>query len=416
MEIVVSKNLIKLAEEISVPLYVVGGKVRDTLLNYETNDIDICSALKADEMENVCKKLGYKVNVVNKKLGTLLINPSKDEYYEYTPFRVENYVKGHSPETVEFVEDISTDAKRRDFSVNSIYVNVLTKEVFDPYEGRKDVEKQQIKCVETPVKVFSSDGLRILRLVRFASKLGFKVEKNTLKTAREMTYMLKDISPERKKKELDEIVNAEKKHNLKVNNFIKIFNKLNIYKYLFLLPLNKYKIKINKDYNNYFMLAEEYRFVGFMVLFLLNKYEFKHMPDSQVVFDIQNILGNALRCSNTEIKRTLNAYRVLQDLKFRPLNEFTARNYHNLTDFERKIVNTFVDAKPVSMLIINLHNSGIPLSDKELKISAQEIGEMVGDKYITRIKQVLMEGCLLGQIKNDNESLRWFIENNILKK
>ena len=158
---------------------------------------------------------------------------------------------------------------------------------------------------------------------------------------------------------------------------------------MFLLPLNKYKIKINKDYNNYFMLAEEYRFVGFMVLFLLNKYEFKHMPDSQVVFDIQNILGNALRCSNTEIKRTLNAYRVLQDLKFRPLNEFIARNYHNLSDFERKIVNTFVDAKPVSMLIINLHNSGIPLSDKELKISPQEIGEMVGDKYITRIKQVL---------------------------
>lgn len=416
MDIKISDKLINLAKEIKVPLYIVGGYVRDYFLGFFNDDIDICGSVLPDEMIKVCKKLNYKVNVVNKKLGTLLINPKGDEYYEYTPFRVENYSKGHSPDEVKFVEDIVVDAKRRDFTSNSIYINVLTREIFDPYNGRYDISKKQIKCIETPDKVFSSDGLRILRMVRFASTLGFKVEKNTLKTAKEMTYMLTDISAERKKKELDDLVIVEKKHGLKENNFIKIFNKVNIYKYLFLLPLEKYKIKTNRDYFNFFKLEKEYRFVGFMTLFLLNKYNYEHMPDSQVVFDIQNILGNALRCSNGEIKNTICVFRVLQDLKYKKLNPFIARNYHNLTDFEKKIVNAFVEVKEVSLMILNMYNKGIPLTKKQLKITPEEIGELVGEKYIGKVQEILMEGCLIQKINNNNEELKSFILNTILKK
>jgi len=416
MEMKISDNLIVLAKEMNTPLYIVGGFVRDYFLNYHTDDIDICSALPTEEMTKLCKKLKFKVNTVNKRLGTLLINPNKDEYFEYTPFRVENYTKGHSPDAVEFVDDINLDVKRRDFTINSIYINVLTKEIFDPYNGQNDIKKQQVKCIETPKVVFSSDGLRILRLVRLSSTLGFKIDRSTLKTAKDMTIMLRDISGERKKKELDQLVVAEKKHGLKENNFIKHFNSLNIYKYLFLLPLDKYKIKINKDYYNFFKLSEEYRFVGFMVLFLLNKYNFNYMPDQQAVFDIQNIMGNVLRCSNGEVKNTIFAFRVLQDLKYKQLNPFIARNYHNLTESEKKVVNAYVDVKPVSMMILNLHNQGIPLTKKQLKLTAQEIGEMVGEKYISRVQDVLMEGCLLGQIKNDSDSLKEFITSQILNK
>lgn len=417
MDIKINDNLIKLAEEMNTPLYLVGGYVRDYYLGRTSDDIDICSAMPYDKMQELCKSLGFRVNIVNKRLGTLLISPEENVHFEYTPFRVENYVKGnHTPESVEFVDDIAIDAKRRDFTINSIYVNVLTKEVFDPYNGIKDIEKKIVKTIETPEKVFAADGLRILRLVRFASSLDFKIDKKTLKIAREMSYQLRDISAERKKRELDQIVVAENKYGINQNRFVEHFNKINIYKYLLLLPLMKYKIKKNKDYIKYFELSEEYRFVGFMILFLLNKYEYQHMLDSQVVFDVQNILGNVLRCSNIELKQTLNVYRVLQDLKYKPLNVFIARNYHNLTNFERKIVNAFVDVKPVSLVILNLHQQGVPLNEKELKISSEEIGALVGDKYISKVKQILLEGCLMGHIENNNEKLVDFIKTKIINE
>jgi len=417
MGIKISDNLIKLAKNMDSPLYLVGGKVRDYYLNYENDDIDICSAIDYEKMVQLCKKLGYKVNVVNKRLGTLLINPSGSEYFEYTPFRIENYTKGnHSPDSVEFVDDIVLDAKRRDFSMNAIYINVLTGEVLDKYNGIDDIKNNVVKCVETPEKVFSSDGLRLLRLVRFASVLGFKIDKKTLKVAKEMTYQLRDISAERKKAELDKLVVAEKQHNLQVNSFIKIFNSLNIYKNMFLLPLDKYKIKLNKDYFNFFKLDEEYRFVGFMVLFLLNKYNFKHMVDNQVVFDIQNIMGNSLRCSNIEMKQVLNIYRVLQDMKFLPLSVYHAKNYHNLSNMEKNVVNAFIDVKPVSILIANMHNKGIPFNVKGLQITSQEIGDLVGEKNISKVQEILLEGCLGGYINNSNEELRDFIKNEIIKK
>ena len=154
IKIKVSDNLIILAKALSCPLYIVGGRVRDSIIGYNNDDIDICSACSVEEVLDACKKLKYKVDVVNKRLGTLLIRPNENEHYEYTPFRKENYTKGHSPDSVEFVRDISVDASRRDFAINCIYYNVLTGEIFDPYDGIKDINKKCVKCVETPSKVF----------------------------------------------------------------------------------------------------------------------------------------------------------------------------------------------------------------------------------------------------------------------
>lgn len=412
----ISDNLINLAKALSSPLYVVGGQVRDTIIGYTSDDIDICSACKTEEVVKVAKELGYKVDVINKRLGTILIRPNDDEHFEYTTFRKENYVKGHSPEDVEFIEDVSVDASRRDFAINSIYYNVLTGEVFDPYNGIKDIQKKVVKCVETPRKVFSSDGLRILRFVRFVSTLGFKPDKKTLAIAKAMTHQLRDISGERKKRELDYLVNAEKKHGLKENLFIKTFNKLNIYKHLFLLPCEKYKIKINKDYYNFFNLDEDKRFVGFMVLFLLNKYEYKYMPLSQVSLDTSNILSGVLRCSNEEISQVRNCFVVLQELKYKPLNNFIAVNYQKLTDFEKLVVNQFVDVKPVSLLLVHMINNNIPVNENKLKISNEDIIKLMGEKYISKIKHLLLEACLLGKLENDNEKLIEFIKKNVLKE
>ena len=180
MEIFVSENLISLAKELSKPLYIVGGRVRDEIIGLKNDDVDICSASRTEEIESVCKKLKFKCDIINKKLGTILIRPNDNEYFEFTTFRKESYTKGHTPSEVDFVEDIEVDASRRDFTVNSIYYNVLTKEIFDPYNGISDIQKKIIRCIETPEKVFKDDGVRILRMIRFACSLGFKIEKKTL--------------------------------------------------------------------------------------------------------------------------------------------------------------------------------------------------------------------------------------------
>ena len=88
----ISNNLINLVKELSNPLYVVGGRVRDSIIGYGSDDIDICSACKTEEVVGVAKKLGYKVDVINKRLGTVLIRPDDNEHFEYTTFRKENYV------------------------------------------------------------------------------------------------------------------------------------------------------------------------------------------------------------------------------------------------------------------------------------------------------------------------------------
>jgi len=113
------KNLAKISPK---SIYIVGGYVRDFFLGYDNNDIDICGALSCDEIMQISTKLGYDCVMVNEKLGTMLISAPNGEKYEYTPFRVENYTRGHSPSEVEFVDDISPDAKRRDFSINCIYI------------------------------------------------------------------------------------------------------------------------------------------------------------------------------------------------------------------------------------------------------------------------------------------------------
>lgn len=414
MEIVVSENLIKLANELSKPLYIVGGRVRDEILGLKNDDVDICSASKPDEVESVCKKLKFKCDVINKRLGTILIRPNNEEHFEFTTFRKETYTKGHTPSEVDFVDDISVDASRRDFTVNSIYYNILTKEIFDPYNGILDLKKKLIRCVETPEKVFKDDGVRILRMVRFACSLGFEIEKRTFKIAKEMTFNLRDISAERKKKELEQIVVAEKKYGLKKNDFIKYFNKLNIYKNFWLLPCEKYKIRQNKDVEKFFKLEADKRFVGFMVLFLLNKYNYEEMPTSLVIGDVQNIVGLALRASNEEQHNVLSCMLVLQELMYKPLNNFSAVNYQKLTDFEKLVVNEFVDVKPVSMLLVSMINNGIPVNESKLNISNEDIINLIGENYISKIKRFLLQACLLGQVENENSKLIQFVKERVL--
>lgn len=406
MEIIVSDNLKKLATALDGKLYIVGGYVRNAIMGIASDDIDICSPFLSEEVQERCKEIGLKTKVINAKLGTLLITASDGENYEYTPFRKENYLKGnHLPESVEFVDDILVDAKRRDFTCNTIYYNVLSGQIFDPYNGKADIENKVLRCIETPLFVFSSDGLRLLRMVRFACELGFKIDAKTFKTASEMVYQLKSITSERKLMELNKIVSADFKYGANKNEFIRYFNGLNIYKYLFGLNYENFSINIKtQEYQNFFKAKNELRLLAFLTLFLLNKYDFKYMHENQVNGDIMMLFNN-LRISKELASDLVKTYMCLQVLKFKPLNEFSAVNYHTLTQKQREVVNLYVDIKPVSELILHLKMSGIPLSLVGLQVCGDDLKELVPENKISQVLKLLFEMCLTGKVKNEKDEL-----------
>ena len=196
------------------PLFLVGGFVRDELLEINSYDIDVCSQLDVYTVKTLLKNSNFAVSDKNLRMGTVVIS-SGDFKVEYTTFRTDSYdrTKGdHSPETVEFTTDQTLDARRRDFACNAVYKNVLTGELVDLVGGVDDIRNKVLRTADEPERVFEADGLRILRLVRFAAELGFDIEDRTYAVAKANAWRVKDIAVERVRDELDKIFVADTKH------------------------------------------------------------------------------------------------------------------------------------------------------------------------------------------------------------
>lgn len=192
------------------PLYAVGGCVRDELLGREVYDIDLTSACLQEQAESFALKAGMRVSLGSKRLGTVIIKGKSS--YEYTPFRVDSYPAGsgvHKPAQVRFTQDIQEDARRRDFTVNALYRNVSTGETVDLLGGEEDLKNRLLRAVDDPMRVLGEDGLRIMRLYRFVSTLGFDAEEKTERAACAKSPLLNDIAPERIRVELDKLLEGE---------------------------------------------------------------------------------------------------------------------------------------------------------------------------------------------------------------
>lgn len=183
--------------------YVVGGCLRDSVLDIEPSDWDIAtSALPHDIVK--CFK-GYKVIETGIKHGTVSVIIS-DVILEITTYRIDGvYKDNRRPEKVKFTADITHDLERRDFTINAMAYN-HENGIIDLYGGIKDIELKKIKCVGEPDIRFSEDGLRILRALRFASVLGFEIECNTSISIHNNKRLLTNISSERITIELNKLI------------------------------------------------------------------------------------------------------------------------------------------------------------------------------------------------------------------
>lgn len=179
--------------------YCVGGCVRDYLLGQCPDDYDITTSALPEQIIKVFD--GYKMLTVGLKHGTVTVIIDKKPV-EITTYRVDGDYKDHRhPSKVGFTANLAEDLARRDLTINAMAYNDKVGLV-DLYGGAEDLKNGIIKCVGDPMKRFDEDGLRILRALRFASRYGFKIDKETSDAIHRLKYLLSFVSSERINTEL----------------------------------------------------------------------------------------------------------------------------------------------------------------------------------------------------------------------
>ena len=216
------KNVIKIIEIMAkhgYRAYAVGGCVRDAIMGREPSDWDMTTNASPEKMIEIFTREGVRTIPTGLKHGTVTVLLD-GETYEMTTFRIDgSYTDSRHPDEVIFTQNIEDDLARRDFTVNAmaaapasdklavrVYTPVENAEIIDVFGGISDINNKIIRAVGDPERRFTEDALRILRAVRFAATLGFKIEENTKNAAAKLAPGLEKVSIERKIVELKKML------------------------------------------------------------------------------------------------------------------------------------------------------------------------------------------------------------------
>ena len=221
------KYIINKIYENNYEAYIVGGCVRDVLLGLEPNDYDITTSATPKVILDIFKDFKcIKTGIVHGTVSVII----DGDIYEITTYRIEGEYKDHRrPDVVDFTNKLEEDLKRRDFTINAMAYNEKVGLV-DLFKGREDLNKKLIKTVGNPYDRFNEDGLRMIRAIRFSSKLDFTIEKETLLAIYDNAKIIKNISLERITDEFSKIILSKNPENL-INLFkTKLLEYLNMSK------------------------------------------------------------------------------------------------------------------------------------------------------------------------------------------
>lgn len=181
---------------------VVGGSLRDVLLQREPSDWDITTNALPEQIQKVFSKSWY-----NNRFGTVGVRMGEQEL-EVTTYRTDvGYSDGRHPDQVKFGVTLQEDLERRDFTINALASDGTS--VVDLFDGAGDMQRRLIKTVGNPHDRFTEDALRMLRAVRFSAQLGFLIEEKTLATIKQDHVLIKQVSMERIRDELMKIIAAD---------------------------------------------------------------------------------------------------------------------------------------------------------------------------------------------------------------
>ena len=204
----VFKRIGELADERGQRVFVIGGFVRDLLLDRPCKDIDIVTEGSGIELARAtASRMGIKQVHVFKNFGTAMFK-ARDYEIEFVGARKESYTRGSRKPVVEdgTLED---DQNRRDFTINAMAISLNADsfgKLVDPFGGLDDLDRKWIRTPLDPDVTYSDDPLRMMRAVRFASQLGFRIEEGSLEAIRRNARRLEIISAERIHTELNKII------------------------------------------------------------------------------------------------------------------------------------------------------------------------------------------------------------------
>jgi len=182
--------------------YLVGGTVRDTLLNRESKDTDAATDARPDEIKDIlAETMPLHIIPIGEKFGTIQAIYDDNEIIEVTTYRGERYNPGSRKPEVQFGDSLLEDLRRRDFTMNAIAQNPLTGEYIDPFDGLRDIHQCHIVAVDDAKQRFTDDPLRMLRAIRFHAQLGFGIG-DVAENIRQCLHLLPALSQERIRDEL----------------------------------------------------------------------------------------------------------------------------------------------------------------------------------------------------------------------
>ncbi|MGD1822570.1 MAG: CCA tRNA nucleotidyltransferase [Pleomorphochaeta sp.] len=186
-------------------LYIVGGAVRDYILNIKNEDYDFATDATPEEVISL-----FRTTIpTGIKHGTVTVL-FKGNNFEVTTFRNEfDYKDGRRPDKVKFIRSLEEDLKRRDFTINALAADAISGIIIDNHKGLDDLKNKRIKAIGIPQQRFEEDGLRIMRACRFASKLDFEVDNETKIAMKEKSKKIINVSHERIKDELFKLLKGK---------------------------------------------------------------------------------------------------------------------------------------------------------------------------------------------------------------
>lgn len=367
--------------------YIVGGALRDYILNRPIQDWDIATSLLPNEIEATFNDV-HKV-IVGKRFGTIQVFIDNTPI-EITTYRTEEcYRDFRHPSNVNFTTNIYEDLKRRDFTMNSLAFNPLLdrKSFVDPYGGYQDIKNKIIRTVGNPNERFFEDPLRMMRAIRFASQLGFNIDKDTLSAIDNNSKLIKNISAERIKEELEQILLGEF-----TSKAIILLYSLGIQEHI----IPESRILIDQSYMEYiasYIDKCSYNIVERLCMFLIwttklkdrktiiNKILKRLKYDNQTRQDVINILSTL----DTPINYDLAPYFIRKTMaSIGVKNTITMLNLKELLECQS---NNISKLKKIAFIILKENH---PISRSQLEINGHDIMKLgIGVKDERQIGQAL---------------------------
>lgn len=383
----VALRVIDKIEKAGFEAYIVGGAVRDHLLNKKVNDVDVATSALPTKI----KQIFSSTVDVGIEHGTILVL-DEGQPIEVTTFRTEGtYIDYRRPEEVTFVRSLDQDLQRRDFTINAMAIS-KDGSIIDLFGGSEDIKNQIIRAVGDPNVRFREDALRMLRAVRFCAQLGFSIEENTMKAIQKDCDLIEFIARERISMELSKMWKSD---NVYVG--VKTLIDSQLAKYLY----GNFKSTLNywKDFH---ATKSE---VGWAYLCLLNR------NDIQSIFDFYRLSKK----EKTFVREVLNAYNNLLK-KWTVMDYFTNDLFVLETAYDFAIWQKQVVPFSKEKIALTKANLSIQSSD-QLAINGNHLMNWSSKKRGPWIKVALdaaTMAVLSGAVKNEEVILKeWFLNDFI---